>query len=46
MSSKAKKPTIGERLVRVKDLLPFIKAMREDVEAIKARLAALEQPKP
>ena len=42
MSSKAKKPTLGERLVRVKDLLPFIRLMREDVEAIKKRLDALE----
>lgn len=42
MSSKAKRPTLGEKLVRVKDLLGINRAWLVRIEALETRLAALE----
>lgn len=45
MASKAKRPTLGERLVRVKDLIPFITLTRTRLDALEQRVVALEPPK-
>lgn len=43
MSSKAKRPTIGDKLVRVKDILGINRAWIAKLEALEARIKALEE---
>lgn len=43
MSSKAKRPTVGDRLVRVKDILGINRKWVERIEALEARIKALEE---
>lgn len=44
MSARTKGLKIGERLVRVKDILPLSAMMHRRFEAVEARLRALEPP--